>query len=66
MIRSSEMSYLYILTNNGQVLTLHKVGKSRKEISDALGITFHQVKYTIRKGFVDPGISTGRKPRISP
>ncbi|KAI1002155.1 hypothetical protein K3495_g6050 [Podosphaera aphanis] len=49
-----------------RVLELNEARKTNREISDLLGITLSQVKYTIRSGCVSPKRSTGRPPVLTP
>lgn len=49
-----------------QVLTLYNARHGPKYISERLGITVHQVKYTIAKGEASPKKNKGRPPKLTP
>ncbi|KAI0998193.1 hypothetical protein K3495_g10000 [Podosphaera aphanis] len=48
-----------------RVLALYEARHSNREISDLLGISMNQVKYTIQTGRISPGKSTGRPHKLS-
>ncbi|KAI0994480.1 hypothetical protein K3495_g13702 [Podosphaera aphanis] len=48
-----------------RVLALYEARHSNREISDLLGISMNQVKYTIQTGRISPEKSTGRPPMLS-
>ncbi|KAI1006440.1 hypothetical protein K3495_g1784 [Podosphaera aphanis] len=48
-----------------RVLALYEARHTNREISDLLGISVNQVKYTIKTGCISPRKSSGRPPVLS-
>ncbi|KAI0994076.1 hypothetical protein K3495_g14107 [Podosphaera aphanis] len=48
-----------------RVLALYEARHTNREISDLLGISVNQVKYTMQTGCITPGKSSGRPPVFS-